>query len=70
MDIKNWQEFIVLYGPPFPATFAACVSCQLSWGNVVIVNTVLFVSWISMAWGLILMFQKMNAIERQEYENV
>ena len=70
MDIKNWQEFFVLYRPPFPATFAGCVACQLSWGNSLIVYTVLYGSWIAMAWGLILMFRKMNAIERKEYENV
>ena len=70
MDIKNWQEFFVLYGPPFPATYAACLACHLSWGNAAIVYTVLFVSWIAVAWGLILMFRKMNEIERDLDENI
>lgn len=70
MDIKTWQEFIVLCGPPFPATFAGCVACQLSWGNGTIVNTVLYGSWIALAWGLTLMFRKMNTIERELDENI
>ncbi len=70
MAIRCWQELLVLYGPPFPATFLACTACQITWGNAPIVYAVLGVSWVAIAWGLVVLFRKMNEVERSLDENI
>ena len=70
MTITPWQEFFVIYGPFFPATFLACTACQITWGNALIVYAVLGGSWIAIAWGLVVLFRKMNEVERSLDENI